>query len=79
MKNFQKDIAFDFNTNIMNLKQILNQTPDTRIELINKEEHMIADALASFGRTHLGLSLFVQGQDGPRWLEEICSHFNLSF
>lgn len=64
ISNFQKEIAWDYNADIQNLKQILNQSPDTMIELIDREENIIADdALANFGRTQPGLSLFVQGRD----------------
>lgn len=79
LKHFNNCVAWPLKPDIDALRLKLNTSPFSDIITINREENQIVDALANHARSHPHLSLFFQGLDRPRWLEELCRSLNLFF
>ncbi|XP_039143960.1 uncharacterized protein LOC120281070 [Dioscorea cayenensis subsp. rotundata] len=68
-----------FNLAIDSLKIKLLNFPCSDFKSIPRSDNLIADALANFGRSNPHLSLFDQGLDRPRWLEDLCRSLHFFF
>ncbi|XP_039113810.1 uncharacterized protein LOC120249385 [Dioscorea cayenensis subsp. rotundata] len=71
--------AWRFTDLIHAIKDITFLWPDFSWEHIDRDFNTFADCLAHFGRSNPALSLFAQGRDRPRWIEDLCSSLNFSF
>ncbi|XP_039135862.1 uncharacterized protein LOC120273306 [Dioscorea cayenensis subsp. rotundata] len=79
LKNYNPCVTWHVHSEFINLKLLLNHFPNVHFNLIARDDNAVADALASFGRSNVQLSLFFQGLERPFWLDDICTRFNLSF
>ncbi|XP_039115912.1 uncharacterized protein LOC120251463 [Dioscorea cayenensis subsp. rotundata] len=78
INHFDNCVAWHYKREIDSLKSRIINTCSA-IKTIPRTENLLADALAHFGRSNPHLSLFSQGLDRPRWLEDLCLSLNLFF
>lgn len=79
LKNFNACVAWHVKDEYHRMKQYLSDFPNTSLETIAREDNVIVDAFASFGRHNPQLTLFFQGLDRPTWLEDFCARKNFCF
>ena len=79
IKNYTPAIAWRVNETVQKLRLHLKNFPNLKIETIPREDNNIADSLAAKARANPQLTLYSQGRDRPRWLEELCASRSLTF
>lgn len=74
LNEFNNVTAWRSSDIILTIKSISLQWPDFSWEHIHRDFNCIADSLAHFGSSNPQISLFAQGHDRPRWLNDRLSH-----
>ncbi|XP_039128406.1 uncharacterized protein LOC120264644 [Dioscorea cayenensis subsp. rotundata] len=77
--NFNNVTAWRSADIIHSIKRFTYQWPDLTWEHVPRDFNCVADSLAHFGSLNPQISLFAQGRDRPRWLDDLCSSSNFSF
>ncbi|XP_039142819.1 uncharacterized protein LOC120280144 [Dioscorea cayenensis subsp. rotundata] len=78
-KSFHKSVAWRLEPTFKKMLHLLSYFPSISLETIDRDSNILADALANFGHSNPEISLFLQGRDRPRWLDDLCSHLKLCF
>lgn len=76
LKHFDNCVAWRFEQDIDNLKSKLLNSSYPNIKTISLVDNQIVEALAHFGSLNPQLSLFFQGLDHPKWLDDLCRSFD---
>lgn len=79
LKNHNACVAWHIHSEFTSLKHLLSHFHHLHFNLIAREDNVVADSLANFGRSNVQLSLFFQDLDRPCWLDDICRSRNLFF